>query len=97
MKKSEMYDEFDRRLKAAALMGVLNVLFIAYVYRKLDDRMSSNFSYQSERYYKHNEILYHPGVRALLENAMSEWADRTESEPPKVDVPQRMRGYSSDF
>lgn len=97
MRKSEMYDEFDRRLRAAALMGVLNVLFVVYIYRKLEDNISGNFRYQSERYYKHNEILYHPGVRELLEKAMADWADRVESEPPKVDVPQRMRGYSSDF
>ena len=95
--KKPMYEELDGRLRAAGLGLVGVMLLILYVQKQLNGRMDEHTVRFNERYYKHNDILYHPGVRELLEKAMADYATRVESGDVKLPVPSLRKGYPHDF
>ena len=95
--KKPMYEELDGRLKVCGfgLVGVM--LLILYVQRQLNERMDDSFTWLNTRTLRAQEILYHPGVRELLEKAMADYATRVESGDVKLPPPAVRKGYPHDF
>ena len=99
MNKDQMYRELDSRLKWAALGLLMVNLGLLISLKRINDLEDSMWKYaSSSRVNGVETILWHPAVRELLEEKMSEWADRMESDPPRPVsvVPQAMRAYPGD-
>lgn len=79
------------RVQMVALGGLFTLALTWVTHNRLNDVERSTWKLASaDRVSKLEEILWHPGVRQLLEEQMSQWANRTEK---AVDEPVRIRQY----